>query len=223
MKNTLLVFGFLLSSIMLFAQNETRFTVSVSTDSILLGNTVEVKFTLEGSSGSNFAPPLFNGFTVVSGPNTSTSMSFTNGQMMQRISYTYYLKPNDIGNYYIEPASVETAQRVLESEPIEVMVYPNPDGVIQQPPQYNQDFRMDFGDPFGGSFGGSFFDMPNIDSLFQQLQLPNDFFNNFDFDSFDEMRKELFEQFNMDNFEFPEMPSDSILQEQRRKRTIKRI
>ncbi len=218
MKNALFVFGFLFSSITLFGQDEIRFTVSVNTDSILMGNALEVKFTLEGASGRNFAPPLFNGFTIVSGPNTSSNQSFVNGQMTQRITYTYYLRPNDVGSYYIEPASIEAAQLVLESEPIQVMVYPNPDGVTQQRHSYSEEFQMEFDDLFGGSFFDT--QMPNIDSLFKQLRMPSDFFEDFDFD---EMRRQLLEQLDMEDFQFPELPLDSLMQEQRRKRTIKRI
>ncbi|MEO1513630.1 MAG: BatD family protein [Bacteroidota bacterium] len=109
------------------------FTVTVSTDSILMGNYFEVTFTLKDANGSNFLPPDFPDFQVVSGPNQSMSTSFINGQMSQSMSYTYYLEPKDLGNFYITAASISTAEEVLETEPKEIIVLANPDGIIQKP------------------------------------------------------------------------------------------
>lgn len=115
------------------AQSEARFTVTVSTDSILLGNYFEVKFTLENAQGEQFEPPAFTDFDVVSGPNTASSFSMVNGKVTQSLSYSYYLEPRDIGNYYILPAAIRVDGKVLETLPLEVMVVPNPDGIRQTP------------------------------------------------------------------------------------------
>lgn len=132
----------------LFAQDKApKFTLEISTDSILMGNYFEVKFTLENASGSNFSPPEFDGFHIVGGPNQSTSMSFVNGDMTQSIAYSYYLEPKDIGSYWIEPASIETTKEVLETIPLEVLVVPNPDG-IKQYPQEREQRRLFFDDFF---------------------------------------------------------------------------
>lgn len=123
----------------LLAQKTPTFTIEVSTDSILLGNVFKVKFTLENAQGVDFAPPTFTGFNVVGGPSMSSSMSIVNGKVTQQASYTYYLEPKDIGNYYIEPASITVDGAVLETEPLQVLVVPNPDGVQQQvePQEFN--------------------------------------------------------------------------------------
>jgi len=144
----LLTFG----AFLLTAQKNPVFKVEVSTDSILMDNYFEVKFTLENADSRQFTPPSFEDFQVLSGPNTSSSMSIVNGDMTQSISYTYYLKPKDIGNYYIAPASIEADGQTIESEPVEVMIHPNPDGVIQTPTQrksrmfdpFDDDFFKDF-------------------------------------------------------------------------------
>jgi len=143
----LLVFGLALGTT-LMAQDEPRFTIEVSTDSILMGNYFQVTFTLENAKGSDFAPPTFDGFNIVSGPNTSSSMSIVNGDVSQKVSYTYYLEPQDIGNYFIEPASIATAETILETQPIEVLVVPNPDGVKQQVHPENRTFEFDLFDAF---------------------------------------------------------------------------
>ena len=140
-----------------------KFTVQVSTDSILMGNYFEVKFTLENAKGHNFESPGFSDhFNVVSGPNTSTSMSVVNGEMTQSMSITYYLEPRDIGSYYILPASVEAGDKILETSPLEVLVVPNPDGIKQNPSRKMDSFQFNWGGPFDQNFDFSFPDFRNL-------------------------------------------------------------
>ena len=134
-----------------------KFTVEVSTDSILMGNYFEVKFMLENANGQNFEAPDFDEhFNVVSGPNFSTSMSMLNGDITQSMTITYYLEPKDVGAWYILPASVEAGDKILETAPLEVLVVPNPDGIKQSPPRKRESFQFNWGDPFDMNFDFSF-------------------------------------------------------------------
>lgn len=145
MKWIQLTWLFLLFSGAVMAQKAPKFTVEVSTDSILLGNYFQVKFTLENANGENFQAPVFEGFQIVSGPNVSSSISIVNGEVSQTASYTFYLEPNDIGNYYIQAASIQAGENVLETTPLQVIVVPNPEGVIQKPKmteKFDFDLRM---------------------------------------------------------------------------------
>ena len=130
------------------AQENVKFTITVSTDSILLGNYFEVKFSLENANGENFQPPSFQDFVVIGGPNTASSMTMINGKVTQSKTYSYYLEPKDIGNYYIEPASIKVEDGFMETEPISIMVVPNPDGIKQQIPREPQRFEFKW-DDFG--------------------------------------------------------------------------
>ncbi len=114
------------------AQKAPVFKVEISSDSILLGNYFSVCFTLENAPGRDFQPPVFEGFRIVRGPNVSSSTRIVNGEVFQKIAYTFYLEPKDIGNYYIEPASIQAGEQLLETQPRPVLVVPNPDGIIQQ-------------------------------------------------------------------------------------------
>ncbi|MEL6866390.1 MAG: BatD family protein [Bacteroidota bacterium] len=119
------------------------FEVKVSSDSILMGNYFEVTFSLENTKGRQFTPPSFEGFSIVGGPSQSSMTSVINGKSTQSLSYTYYLEPIDIGNYYIEPASIETEEGILESSPVEIIVLPNPDGIQQTPaPSRSRSFEF---------------------------------------------------------------------------------
>lgn len=148
----LLTLSLLFGAFLLTAQKNPVFKVEISKDSILMDNYFEVKFTLENADSRQFTPPTFEDFQVLSGPNTSSSMSIVNGDVSQSISYSYYLKPKDIGNYYIAPASIETDGQTIESEPIEVIIHPNPDGIIQNPPRRKSRMFDPFDDDFFKEF-----------------------------------------------------------------------
>jgi len=147
---------------LIYAQ-EAKFTVAVSTNSVLLGNYIEVTFNLENAVMEEFQAPVFEGFRIISGPNQSSSFSMMNGKVTQSASYTYYLEPKDIGNYYIAPASVDTGESILETAPIEILVAPNPDGIIQNPQPQNDVFGDDF---FGRNdfFSRDFFGRDGLDN-----------------------------------------------------------
>jgi BatD DUF11 like domain len=105
----------------IWGQKETHFTMSVSGDTVGLNGALEVTFTLENAQTKKFDPPSFDGF-MVQGPSTASSMSFVNGDMSQKISYTYYLTPKAQGIYIIEKATVETDGKTLETESKNVVV-----------------------------------------------------------------------------------------------------
>lgn len=218
------------------------FTVSVSTDSILMDNYFEVKFTVENADGKNFEAPDFSeNFEVASGPNFSSSVSMLNGQVSQSMDITYYLRPKDIGVYYIQPASVKANGQVLETAPLEIFVHPNPDGIRQDPLMNNGDFHIQFADPFGQgspfedlfkSFDGQA--MPfGFDELFKgfvEQVTPEDFsemLKQFNMDmsqeEMDEMLKQLQEQMQQLDFSFPAPPADEHPSAPQKKRKTTRI
>ncbi|MCB0629356.1 MAG: BatD family protein [Saprospiraceae bacterium] len=159
------------------AQDDIRFTVEVSTDSILFGNYFQVTFTLENAKGNDFSAPDFAAFHVVSGPNQASSMSIINGEITQSVSYTYYLEPKDIGNFYILPASVDVGEEILETQPVEIMVVPNPEGIKQSPDQ-RRSFSTDGFDLWGNDLQMP--DMQQLNEMFRQM-MPNGNMDGFQF------------------------------------------
>ena len=111
--------------------------VEVSTDSVLLGNYFEVKFTVENAVGE-FTPPDFSDFDVVGGPNQSSSFSMINGKVSRSASYAFFLKPREEGIFYIQAASIQLEDKLLETPAVEILVVPNPDGIIENPHQLRQ-------------------------------------------------------------------------------------
>lgn len=192
MKRTL--FGLLILAglaVQVQAQEDIRFTVEVSTDSILFGNYFQVTFTLENARGNDFSAPDLTAFHVVSGPNQASSMSIINGEVTQSVSYTYYLEPKDIGNFYILPASVDTGEEVLETQPVEILVVPNPEGIQQSPNQQRRGLDMDGFDLWGDDLQMP--DMGQINEMFRQL-MPNGDMEGFQF------FQDSMPNFNLDEF-----------------------
>lgn len=134
MKKLLSISAFILTALVVQAQ-DVKFTVEISSDTLLVGNYFELKYTVENASMDNFDPPKLQHHHIVGGPNTSTQMSFVNGEMSQSASYTYFIEPADIGSYTIPPAYLTTDDGNLEAPPIDIIVLPNPEGIVQPPHQ----------------------------------------------------------------------------------------
>ena len=141
MKCVSIFFFFLISYLPLNA-GDVVFRVEVSTDTVLLGNYFELKFTVENARG-NFVHPDFYGFEIVGGPNHSSSFSMINGRVTQSATYTYYLQPLDEGIYFIDPASIDVNGKIMETPTLEIIVIPNPDSIIENPHQLRHFKRED--------------------------------------------------------------------------------
>ncbi len=98
------------------------FEATTDAKQIVENEYVEVTFTLNNAQGSNFKAPNFNGFTVVSGPATSNSISIVNGARSSKQGFSYTLQPKKIGNFKIGAASVVVNGKTLRSKPLTVQV-----------------------------------------------------------------------------------------------------
>ncbi|HFC00942.1 MAG TPA: hypothetical protein ENJ53_09085 [Phaeodactylibacter sp.] len=153
-----------------FIQGNPEFSVQVSQSSVLLGNDIEVTFMLKNAEGKQFEAPQFEGFDIVGGPNQSTSISIINGMTTQSSSYSYLLKPTKTGTFFIPPAFIEVDGKTLETQPIEILVLENPDGIVEKPKRIAPHQMGGFNFP-----KGNFFNFPNDDFF----NFPNDDFFNF--------------------------------------------
>ena len=114
----------LLTGFSCVAQEEksSSFFVEVAYDTIALEEQFELKFTLKNAKAiASFEPPALEGFQLLAGPMTSQSMSIINGDMTQSMSYTYILKPMDLGVFIIPATTIETETGMLLSEDIAVI------------------------------------------------------------------------------------------------------
>jgi hypothetical protein len=108
-------------AITLGAQGEGRFYVEVNKSELNLGDHFQLSFHIENLEGK-FEAPDFRDFDILSGPNTSMSMSIMNGEMRRSSSYTYILRPRFSGEFYIEPAVLTGGDLDVETEPIKITI-----------------------------------------------------------------------------------------------------
>jgi hypothetical protein len=66
--------------------------------------------------------PALDGFSILSGPNTSTNIQFVNGAMSSSNSYSFHLMPQKVGTFKIAPATIEVNGEIISSNHIEVKV-----------------------------------------------------------------------------------------------------
>lgn len=105
-----------------FAQ---KFNVSADRTIVGQGDRFQVDFTFEGGDVngiSNFRPPRFDGFRILSGPNQSSSMSIVNGKVSGSLSLSYILQPANIGDYTIGSASVDYGGKSYSTQPLKIKV-----------------------------------------------------------------------------------------------------
>ncbi len=131
----------------------------------------QLNFTIENGQGSNLKIPALNDFQILSGPNTSTSMQWVNGNVSQSVTYSYILRAKKEGTFKIGKASVNVSGANLESNELTIEITK---AVAQQ--QQAQRQRSPFGfDPFEDPFG----DMepePQVSQADLQKQIKDDVF-----------------------------------------------
>jgi hypothetical protein len=120
------------------ADAATRFYAQALSETVALGNYVQIAFVLENGNGGKFTPPDWEAAncTVVGGPSQSSVISYVNGRRRSELKYVYYIAPNEAGKIVIPPAKLDTGSQVLETAPVEIKVVPGSGGA--NPPQGNR-------------------------------------------------------------------------------------
>ena len=121
---TVLLLAFSFSIVQLTAQSS--ITAEISSDTILSGNALELKYTVDNLTAS-FESPHLEGLRILSGPNVSSSMQYINGKMSSSVTYSYILKPENTGEAFIGPAYFKSDTTTYETPPIEILTIPNPE------------------------------------------------------------------------------------------------
>lgn len=89
-----------------------------------VGGYYRVSFSVNAADVSNFTPPSFKDFEVLSGPSQSTSSSYTyiNGRSShsQSTTFTYILSARKSGHLSIGAASVRVGGKVVHSRPLQL-------------------------------------------------------------------------------------------------------
>ena len=123
----LLLFIVCVAPMTLWAQDSPTLTVSAKKE-VVVGERFQVVFEAN-AEGKNFQAPSFDGFSVLGGPFTSSSSSFSmvNGSMSHTIknTYTYALQAYKEGTFPIGPASLTVKGEKVSSESFAIKVLPD--------------------------------------------------------------------------------------------------
>jgi len=137
MKSSILILALLFAPFLALTQS---FQASVSSDSILLGNYIELSFSAQDLDGT-FERPDISQHVIISGPNTSQSIQIINGASSSNRSWSYMIDPTETGEIVIPPAYLVTDDKSYETDPIYINIYPNPEGIIE-PPKRQSGFSL---------------------------------------------------------------------------------
>ncbi len=99
------------------------FTLSVSQRDISMDDELYVEYTVNGARRDAGMPMVnFNDWTVVSGPNTSSSLSIINGKRSSSVAYSYTLIPKRTGALTVPSAQIAIEGNFYNSNSVTVNV-----------------------------------------------------------------------------------------------------
>jgi hypothetical protein len=102
-----------------------KFQATVDKTTVGQNERFQVYFTFEGAAGgniSNFTPPGFKGFNILSGPNQSTSMKIENGRTTSSITLSYWINASQMGEFTIGSASANYSGKQYKTNPVKIKV-----------------------------------------------------------------------------------------------------
>jgi len=129
----------MLSAHVIFAQVE--FKTVVSKNKLGVNQRFRIEFKVNKQGADNFKPPTFTNFKVVGGPSSSVNQSWINGKASYSQAYIYIIEPKEIGEFTIEPATIEYKDELIKSNAVKITVTKeveipkdpnNPDYIAQQ-------------------------------------------------------------------------------------------
>ncbi len=128
MKGTLLLMISIIFSGLTFSQ--VRFTAQ-SKRLVRVGETFQLEFSVN-SNASGFRAPRISGFDIISGPNSSTSSSYSsiNGKVTNTITntYSYYLRARRAGKFTVPAAQITVKGKTYKSNSISIEVVAGENG-----------------------------------------------------------------------------------------------
>lgn len=89
-------------------------------DTVNAGTPFSLEIELKNVQGK-FKSPEFQGLRLVGGPNTSSSISFINGETTSKSTYSYFLVAEEPGSYLIKLHDIESGGEILSFDEIEVV------------------------------------------------------------------------------------------------------
>lgn len=116
-------FLFIFTAVAASLNAQIDFTLTVSQRDISMDDELYVDYTVNGTRKDVGMPMVnFNSWDVISGPNTSTSISFVNGKRSSSVAYGFVLKPKSTGQLTIPSAEIAIDGNTYKSNAVTVNV-----------------------------------------------------------------------------------------------------
>jgi hypothetical protein len=101
-----------------------HFTAQASTKVMGKSDYVQIQFIIENAKEiGNVQTPDLSDFSVIEGPNQSTGMSITNGNMSQYKGIIFLLQPKKTGTLTIKPATATIDGQLMHSNALQITVH----------------------------------------------------------------------------------------------------
>jgi len=117
---------FYILTILMFATHvvfaQVEFKTAVSKNKLGVNQRFKIEFTVNKQGADNFKPPSFANFKVVGGPSSSVNQSWINGKASYSQAYIYIVEPKKIGEFTIEPATIEYKGKLIKSNAVKITV-----------------------------------------------------------------------------------------------------
>ncbi len=106
----------------MFAQ---KFELTADKTTVQQNERFKIYFTFDGgdrTSMKGYQPPSMRDFSVLSGPNQSSSMSIINGSVSSKITYSYIILAPNLGEFTIEAASLKFEGKEYKTKSLKIRV-----------------------------------------------------------------------------------------------------
>lgn len=118
-----LFFFYLLAAFGVPVWGQVKFSTVINETQIGKEDFLQVQYIVENASSvESLTPPVFNGFTVVSGPMQQNGMTIVNGSVSKSEGVSYVLKPSTTGKFSIAGATAVVDGKKMHSNTVTVTV-----------------------------------------------------------------------------------------------------
>ena len=131
----LFLFTFYFLLVFLQVSYSQEFTASVNETTVTDNERIQVSFTFAGSNIndlSEFSPPSFNNFLILSGPSQSTSIQIINGARSASLTYSFIIQARSVGTFTIRSASIVQGGTTYKTKPIKITIVKGKDNPQQK-------------------------------------------------------------------------------------------
>ncbi len=87
-----------------------------------LNRSFQIVYEISNAEGKDFRPPSFSEFKILSGPNSSQSMTIVEGEIKRSTKYSFLLKTLNEGRFHVDPASIKVNGKTIRSNSLDIVV-----------------------------------------------------------------------------------------------------